>query len=483
MPKTEATSVQDLHLDLDNFRSVAQPSEIQAIQSMILVEPIKFWALMESLLDDGYLPTENIIVLKTGLVGSELLVKEGNRRIAALKLIHGYLPSSGIPIPEELAVKISALPANWKVDNQRVPCAIYPAANFAIVDKIVALTHGKGEQAGRSTWGSVARSRHNRKKNGGGEHGLDLFEKYLVLGDNLNKQQATRWAGNYNLTILDEAIGRIAQKFGAKNGPELARNYPSISHKSALDDIMRDIGVEIVTFPILRKPDFLTSYLQSSVVEALGPIATPLDNSTATSFTTNKSAAMPVQQPGDGASENRQAAETASPSTAQASPGKKVAAVAIGDPKALKRTFKKFTPLGNDRQKVVTLRNEAVKLDLNDNPIAFCFLLRSMFEISAKAYCADHKASGGPSFKKANGDENSLTVVLENITKHLTNNNADQAMVKVLHGAMTELKKPAGILSVTSMNQLVHNPSFSVAANDIATLFGNIFPLLEAMNS
>ena len=36
---------------------------------------------------------------------------------------------------------------------------------------------------------------------------------------------------------------------------------------------------------------------------------------------------------------------------------------------------------------------------------------------------------------------------------------------------------------VTSMNQLVHNQKFSIQAGDIAGLFGNVFPLLEAMNS
>jgi len=47
---------------------------------------------------------------------------------------------------------------------------------------------------------------------------------------------------------------------------------------------------------------------------------------------------------------------------------------------------------------------------------------------------------------------------------------------------MTELAKPHGFLSVTSMNHLVHNPKFSIDETHISTLFSNIFPLLEAMN-
>ena len=47
---------------------------------------------------------------------------------------------------------------------------------------------------------------------------------------------------------------------------------------------------------------------------------------------------------------------------------------------------------------------------------------------------------------------------------------------------MVELGKPEGILSVTSMNQLVHNPTFSITSGDISSMFGNVFPLLFAMN-
>ena len=52
---------------------------------MVSMSPDSFWALTESLLADGYHPTENIIVTKKS--SKDLTVKEGNRRIAALKII------------------------------------------------------------------------------------------------------------------------------------------------------------------------------------------------------------------------------------------------------------------------------------------------------------------------------------------------------------------------------------------------------------
>lgn len=104
-----------------------------------------------------------------------------------------------------------------------------------------------------------------------------------------------------------------------------------------------------------------------------------------------------------------------------------------------------------------------------------------MFEISAKAYCIDHKAEGLSATKDNN--DRKLVDVLRDVTKHLTKNNTDKEAQKLLHGALTEIAKSDGILSVTSMNQLIHNPKFSHQPSDIAILFGNVFPLLEAMNS
>ena len=106
-----------------------------------------------------------------------------------------------------------------------------------------------------------------------------------------------------------------------------------------------------------------------------------------------------------------------------------------------------------------------------------------MFELSVKAYCSDHAASGGPSATKASGEERHLVDILRDITAHLTKNKSDKAKLKELHGAITELAKPEGILSVTSMNQLIHNPRFSVTTSDVAVVAANIFPLLEAMSS
>lgn len=470
MPITSLVPIKQLKLDLNNFRTVPQKNETNALHAMISINPDWFWALMESLLEDGYHPTENIIVLKDGKDESKLVVKEGNRRIGALKVIYGHIKLDESLLPSHLIEKISGSTKNWKAENKEVPCAIYGADETDLVDKIVTRAHGKGEKAGRAPWGSVARARHNRNMNGGSEPGLDLLEKYLKDGKNVSEQQRERWSGDYPLTVLDEAVKRLAPRFGATSSRELVDQYPKkIKFRKGLDDILRDIGLEVIGFKSFRSEatDFAMTYGIPLPVKLGG---------------TNSPAATRGGASTSSATGSENAGGAGTSSTPAASGRGKTKAVATNDPKAVMRALKSFSPRGKNREKLMTLLVEAKLLNLNKHPHAFCFLLRSMFEISAKAYCLDHSAGGGPKHKKAKGEDRALVDVLRDISDHLTKNNKDQSMTRALHGAMTELGKKEGILSVVSLNQLVHNPKFTVDETHISTLFGNIFPLLEEMN-
>ncbi len=386
-------------------------------------------------------------------------VKEGNRRIAALKLIYGYASRSLINVPSHIEAMINNLTDDWKNANRLVPCALYQQTEGAAIDRIVQLTHGKGEKAGRDPWSAVPRARHNRDRNGASEPGLDLLERYLKHGQNITPAQKQRWAGEYRLTVLDEAITRLAPRIGLTSARDLADNYPKIKHRTAVEKVLHDVGSELVGFSEVRSADFA---LADGIPAATGQTTANTASSGAT---------------------QSQVASSTSKASSSAKGATKQKAVSIDDPRAVSRALKKFAPVGNHREKVVKLLYEAKTLNAGKYPLAFCFLLRSMFEISAKAYCKDHSKSGGPSATKPGGEDRYLVDILRDITKHLTNNNKDKVMVKALHGAMADLGNSAGLLSVTSMNQLIHHPKFVVDGRSVTIVFANIFPLLEAMNS
>ncbi len=87
----------------------------------------------------------------------------------------------------------------------------------------------------------------------------------------------------------------------------------------------------------------------------------------------------------------------------------------------------------------------------------------------------------------ANGKDRPLVEVLKDIKNYMTTNTTtgkpDLTKLKVLHPSITELATPDSLLSVTSMNSLVHNRNFSVNAADISKVFSNVLPLLEALNA
>jgi len=471
MPVTKPLALKTLTLDTKNYRTVKQATESLAIQALIAVEPEWFWALMESLVDDGYLPTENIIVLKQG---RKYVVKEGNRRVAALKIIFGLTKDQFDP-PNDLIEKIRTLPKSWRSNNAKVPCTIFDASEASAADRIVTLTHGKGEKAGRVKWSAVARARHNRDVSRTPEPALDLLEGFLAKGKNVTQNQIERWAGDYPISVLDEAIKKIATRIGAKSAPELAKLYPKVANRQGLEDLMFDIGLKHVGFKEVRADSFGTKYGMPPPSSSQAATANAGGASHATGGTASGTASSGTSQSGSTGT------STASSATGGAA-SKGATAHPANDPRAVTALLRKFKPKGAGRSKLATLLDELKRLDVGATPHAFCFVLRSMFEISAKAYCDDHASTGGPRYLTSNGRDRNLVDVLKDVVAHLTANQKNAAMTRVLHGAITELADPASMLSVTSLNQLIHNPRFVATSTNICSLFYNVFPLLEQMN-
>ncbi|MEZ6047309.1 MAG: hypothetical protein R3C11_17355 [Planctomycetaceae bacterium] len=457
MPISKSIAIKNLHLDLNNYRTVTQESEASAVEAMIALKPERFWGLMRSLLADGYHPTENIIVLKEN---RSHVVKEGNRRIACLKIALGYFSSKEIAIPDEITDSIQNLSRKWKSDNKEVPCLVYAPEEESTVDKLITMTHGKGEIAGRDAWNAVAKARHNREKQGRDEPGLDLLEKYLEKGRNLTQLQRERWGGDYALSTLNEAISKIAERCGTINSKDLAEKYPKIKFRNNLEQILFDIGSGTLTFKDIRSSEEFGELLYGfpKVETKKDENINPLPNAK-----TTKAAASTKKKKSD--------------------TQKKQSSAPLNSEKSVIQMLKDFNPRGANRSKIVTLTNEAKTLKISKHPFAFCFLIRSIVELSAKAYCSDHKKSGGPAAHEKNGNDKKLVNLLRDVTKHLTNNEQDKMKLKELHGAMTELAKNDNCLSVTSMNHLVHNSNFTISQNDICTSLTNLFPLIEAMNS
>jgi hypothetical protein len=450
MAKLENKQVDLLSLDLSNYRTVHQKSELSSINAMIAVSSDWFWSLMESIIEDGYYPTDNIIVLETD---KGLIVKEGNRRIASLKIILGYI--KGVEVPENIRNKIMKINDVWKKKNNKIPCAIYQKTEIETVKRLVSLVHAKGEKAGREKWTAVARARYDRDEKNMKELGLDLLEKYLINGKNLTTTQKELWGGDYPITVLDELLSKLYPYLGYESPEKLLQEYPQ-KNQTIIEKILYDIGIKILGFSEIRnKPFWGINY----GLDKKEPQSPDVPNNPDTSGNSNTRDVL-----------NKLTTKIKKP------------AYALTDVKSVTKKLKELKPVGNNREKVVSLLSEIRNLKIITHPFSFCFLLRSMIEISAKEYCKDNKKKG-LSYKKSDGKDKELLNLLRDIVNFLTPDKKDIDRIKLFHGVMTELSKKDGILSVASLNQLIHNSNFSIQSTDICLLFHNIYPLLVEMNS
>jgi len=341
MPVAENLTVKSLSLDLKNFRTIPQSDELHAVRALISVDIDGFWALMESLLTDGYHLTENILVLKER---KKLVVKEGNRRIAALKLALGYIRE--IDIPDNLIKKIDELPADWRNINGSVPCAVFEANEQDEVLKYVALTHAKGEKAGRLDWNAIARARFARDQKGASEPNLDLLECYLMNSRNISAEQAERWAGDYPLTVLTEAVTKIASRLELASSKEFIRHYPK-KYKKALDCIMHEVGTGMLTFSVLRNQDSLTRFLEQNAI--LVTVDTKTNGSGG-----SEGGAKPDEKGGAGEGSKKS--------------GKRGGGFSTQDPRAVTAWLRDFSKKKNLNKKTKSLVLEAASLKWTPDP-------------------------------------------------------------------------------------------------------------------
>jgi hypothetical protein len=321
------------------------------------------------------------------------------------------------------------------------------------------LTHGKGDKASRDPWTSVAKARHNRDANGVDEPALDVLEKYLPNSRHITQLQKELWSGDYQITVLHELIRKLGPILSFTKLTDFAASYPGKKIPSSFDELIKEIGEKNLGFEEIRSEDSF-----NLILNRLG-IPIPSKNNEAT----DEKDTVPN---GKNAKKQKKA------------PSKKLIAISNSDPKYIIQTLKKFIILGDDREKVAALRDEAIRLkDIQRYPYSFCFLLRSMFELSGKIYC---KENGITTYTLKDGKkfDKKLVDILKESRKHLVANaEVPKVTEQLLHGAITELTKPEGLLSVTSLNNLVHNPNFSTSGENIASIFSNVFPLLKLLNS
>ena len=122
-------SINDLFLDNDNPRISSQLDEKSCVAAILKNNESKMLNLAEDIAKNG-LHAENIIVSKPedDSSGTKWIVRDGNRRIAAIKLLNE--PGKA---PEILREKLSKITKQYDNFPTTVNCVEYPDENYELL--------------------------------------------------------------------------------------------------------------------------------------------------------------------------------------------------------------------------------------------------------------------------------------------------------------------------------------------------------------
>jgi hypothetical protein len=105
--------IDNLRLDHDNPRIPVADSQREALQKIIEDQGVKLVNLAESIVSEGLSPMDRLLVLRDSPTGKIYHVLEGNRRLAALKVLKNSAVLTALELPIALKRRLEVAAAQF----------------------------------------------------------------------------------------------------------------------------------------------------------------------------------------------------------------------------------------------------------------------------------------------------------------------------------------------------------------------------------
>jgi hypothetical protein len=257
MPGIEL-DLDELLLDLQNPRISKAGSQREALQKIIEDQDLKLVVLAESIVADGLSPMDRWLVLKSVEERGKYVVLEGNRRLAAIRLLHNSAVLGDLEVRSPVKKRIEELSAQFTLKSvQPIPC-------FEVPDRAAASTwinqRHTGENKGRGivNWGGVATARFR-----GRDPALQTLELVLTYGD-LTEEEKGTVEDHFPITTLDRLLSTpaVREKLGVEiSEAKLKTDLPPTEVMKALRRIVLDLANEVVNVSGLKSKDQQVAYI------------------------------------------------------------------------------------------------------------------------------------------------------------------------------------------------------------------------------
>ena len=188
--------IEHLVLDNDNPRITHADSQQQALQKVVRDQKTKLVRLAESIVEYGLSPIERLMVMEVNSSPKRYIALEGNRRVAALRLLTNPAAMTGLDMPNGTQRAIERL-AKIFDKTKAEPIDAYEVGSREEGRYWIELRHN-GEDQGRGVvgWKPVVAARFREK-----EPAIQALEMVLEHGG-FDEDEADDIRSNFSLTTL-----------------------------------------------------------------------------------------------------------------------------------------------------------------------------------------------------------------------------------------------------------------------------------------
>ena len=369
------------------------------------------------------------------------VMKEGNRRLAAIKL----LTNPHLGTEDRIVSRYRALAKSAKKSAvpKKLLCMLFPQASDS--EEWMLIKHGgQIEGAGTVGWDGIQRGRFNIRSGRTEQYSAaigfldEAIENQWITEDDANDVNISSLARVLNDKHVQRDLNLKVDK--GQVSVHLKKDGPERLARRLVTDWRKDSGLKVEEIYDQDKRKTYANRLRAELDLEDGPAPT------------------------GSAAKGSKAGKAARKGKGQASSASRKGIIP--------RTFQISLPSGYERVGVIV--SELKKLDAHKFPNASAVIFRTLFEISVHRYL---KANSLP----ANQTDHLRTLTERAIT-HLTANHADPNEVKqAVKPVRTGFSVPGGLFAIQTFNEYVHNPKWHPIASELRSQWDNFSAFLKLL--
>jgi hypothetical protein len=258
MPAIEL-KIEQLVLDNDNPRITHADGQQQALQKVVRDQKTKLVRLAESIVEHGLSPIEKFMVLEVNPKPKRYIALEGNRRVAALRLLTNPAAMTGLDMPNGMQRPLERLADIF--DKSKVePIEGYEVGSREEGRYWIELRHN-GEDEGRGVvgWKPIVAARFRKK-----EPAIQAFDTVMEHGG-FDEEEAENIRSGFSLTTLrrfmESKDARAELGLTIKDG-QLRTELPGSELIKPLKKIVIDIANKEIDSRRYNKTPQMLEYLR-----------------------------------------------------------------------------------------------------------------------------------------------------------------------------------------------------------------------------